>query len=145
MRRRAAILFLVLPLVLPFDLAAQSGVPLQGHFVWGGEVSAFRPCGMPDYFWATMSTRELRESVVSAYDQFAAEPYDSVYLVTRGWISTGPPGAFEESYNQTWLVTKVDSIRSAGAGDCIGISEPPWLESTKGVRVRRRSLLATVP
>jgi uncharacterized protein YecT (DUF1311 family) len=122
-----AILFTGLPATVT-HVAAQGGVPLQGHFTWGPEVSGIQPCGAEVMYWASVR-EEIRDDLTETYYALTDEPYQFVYVEVAGWIGTGPTDGFALDYDGLWVVTRVDTVRSAGEEDCDHVSLPVWLDS----------------
>jgi hypothetical protein len=105
-------------LLLALSLAACGGsasATHRGHFSYGFETSAFRPCNSDEVWWVT---GEGANALIEQYGNAAPADYEEVYAEVRGQVSE--PGSYGHlgAYQRELSVTEVVEVRAKGEEDC---------------------------
>ena len=110
--------FLVL---LVISVAACDGSPRRysGHYVHGGEVETFQPCGSERVYWVRGSIKllgELRES----HSELTDRPYQEIYVEMTGEMGPKATEGFPAEYDGQFMIGTIKIIRAATTADCEG-------------------------
>lgn len=93
---------------------------LAGHYVWGAEVSTFRPCSARHVYWV-VAPDLLQGQLESEYDGLTTQPYEPVFVRLTGDIGPVPDDlrdGFPGDYDGLITVHTITEIRKAEARDC---------------------------
>jgi putative lipoprotein len=90
---------------------------VSGHYVWGGEVNVFTPCGSAQDYWVTADPEVLRV-LRAQYTSFQLPPYAPVFAELRGTVGPVLDCGFCQEYDGSFEVTELVRMSSLEAGDC---------------------------
>lgn len=89
----------------------------NGHYVYGGEVETFQPCGSDRVYWVRGPVKilgELRES----HRELTDRPYQEIYVEMTGAMGPKASDGFPAQYDGQFLIESVAITRAATADDC---------------------------
>jgi len=96
---------------------AQTNSSRAGEYVWGAEVSTFRPCGSDSVFWV-LASPQLLDKLRTAHGTLTTKPYEPIYVRVRGARSPEKRDGFAEEYNGYFRITAVLETRRERPGEC---------------------------
>ncbi|WP_394133245.1 hypothetical protein [Shewanella maritima] len=101
-------LFLVLCLAL-VGCASSADKPFEGFFIYGHEVSDFKPCNGSDNYWLNgeSSSMELIENASMQLSKKTGKPYQAIYVQFSGYIDERPPTGFEQGTDGLLYMTEL--------------------------------------
>ncbi len=88
-----------------------------GHYIYGHEVNSFQPCNEKEVFWVNGSNR-LLELMAKKYSDFAAQPYDEVFVEIIGNFEDRASDGFAMDYDGQIYVMKMVHKKKKIDTDC---------------------------
>jgi hypothetical protein len=112
-------LFFLALLVILVTACNSSPRRYSGHYIHGGEVETFQPCGSEKVYWVRGSIKllgELRES----HRELTDKPYQGVYVEMTGELGPRATEGFPAEYDGQFMIGTIKLIRASRADDCEG-------------------------
>ncbi len=90
---------------------------LIGHYIYGHEVNSFQPCNNKEVFWVK-GPNKLLEFMARKYSDYAAQPYDEVFVEIIGNFENRATDGFAMDYDGQIYVMKMVLMKKKIDTDC---------------------------